>query len=90
MAVEDVVLIGIVMVVVEMVKAVSRKWVSEEAVKQVVTPLAVLVLSAALNVVFARVFTPEIPWREALLRGLTLGAVASGIYGLGKAALGKS
>lgn len=87
---QDVIIVGIVMVLVEIIKAVARKWLREEMVKQVVTPLSVLILSSGLNVLFASIFTPGTSWREALQHGLTLGAVASGIYGLGKAALGKS
>jgi len=36
------------------------------------------------------VFAPDVPVTEALAQGLTLGAIAGGVYSLGKAALGKS
>lgn len=88
---EDAVIVGVVMVLVGAVKlAAKRAGASEETVKQIVVPLAVLGLASALNVAAAYVWAPELYWRDALKQGLVLGAVAGGVYGLGKAALGKS
>jgi hypothetical protein len=86
---EDVVLIGIVMAIVEIAKGGLGKVLTVEAVKQV-TPLLVLALAAGLNALSAYLFTPEVTMQAAILTGLKLGATAAGIYGLGKAALGKS
>lgn len=88
---EDVIIIGIVMVLVEIVKILAQgAGLTEEMIKQVIVPLAVLGLAGALNVVSAYVWEPSLFWREALKQGLVMGAVAGGVYGLGKAALGKS
>lgn len=86
---EDIIIIGIVMAVVEIVKHLLKKWVSEDLVTQLL-PLIVLASAGALNVLNARVFAPDVPVTEALSQGLTLGAIAGGVYSLGKAALGKS
>ena len=86
---EDIIIIGIVMAVVEIVKHLLKKWVNEDLVTQLL-PLIVLALAGGLNVLNARVFAPEVGVTEALSQGLTLGAIAGGVYSLGKAALGKS
>lgn len=88
---DDAVMIGIVIVLTEIVKRISdRAGISEEARKQIVTPLAVLGLAALVSLASAALFEPSMPWREALKQGLVLGAEAGGVYGLGKAALGRS
>lgn len=88
---DDAIIVGIVMVLTEVVKRLcDRLGVTEEARKQIVTPLAVLGLGAVLSVASAALFDPGTPWREALKQGLVMGAVAGGVYSLGKAALGKS
>lgn len=86
---EDIVIIGIVMAVTEILKHLLKKWVNEDLVTQLL-PLIVLALAGGLNVLNARVFAPEVGVTEALSQGLTLGAIAGGVYSLGKAALGKS
>ncbi len=86
---EDVVVIGIVMAVVELIKRGLKRVCDDELVKQLV-PLIVLALAGALNVANAVVFAPDTPLVEALGQGIVLGAVAGGVYSLGKAALGKS
>lgn len=86
---EDIIVIGIVMAVVEIVKHLLKRWLNEDLVTQLL-PLIVLALAGGLNVVNARVFAPEVTVTEALSQGLTLGAIAGGVYSLGKAALGKS
>ncbi|MGE5610040.1 MAG: hypothetical protein ACM359_12365 [Bacillota bacterium] len=88
---EDAVIVGVVMVLVGIVKLIAvRAGASEETIKQIIVPLAVLGLAGALNVAAAYVWQPDLFWREALKQGIALGAVAAGVYGLGKAALGKS
>jgi hypothetical protein len=86
---EDVIVVGIVMALTEIVKHVLKRWVSEDPAKQII-PLIVLTLAGLLNVANAKVFAPDMPVTEALAQGLTLGAIAGGVYSLGKAALGKS
>ncbi len=86
---EDIIIIGIVMAVTEILKHLLKKWVNEDLVTQLL-PLIVLALAGGLNVLNARVFAPEVGVTEALSQGLTLGAIAGGVYSLGKAALGKS
>jgi len=86
---EDIIIIGIVMAVTEILKHLLKKWVNEDLVTQLL-PLIVLALAGGLNVLNARIFAPEVGVTEALSQGLTLGAIAGGVYSLGKAALGKS
>ncbi len=86
---EDIIVIGLVMAIVEIVKRGLKRVCDEELVKQLV-PLIVLALAGGLNVANAAVFAPEVPLLEALAQGIVLGAVAGGVYSLGKAALGKS
>ena len=86
---EDIIIIGIVMAIVEIAKHLLKRWLNEDFVTQLL-PLIVLALAGGLNVVNARVFAPEVGVTEALSQGLTLGAIAGGVYSLGKAALGKS
>jgi uncharacterized membrane protein len=88
---EDLVIVGLVMVLVQIIKLIAAKWVSEDAIKQVIVPLSVFLLAGGLNVVNALVFgAGSITVTEALAAGFKLGAMAGGIYGLGKAALGQS
>ena len=86
---EDIIIVGIVMAVTEILKHLLKKWVNEDLVTQLL-PLIVLALAGGLNVLNARIFAPEVGVTEALSQGLTLGAIAGGVYSLGKAALGKS
>ena len=86
---EDIVIIGIVMAVTEIIKHLLKRRLNEDLVTQLL-PLIVLTLAGGLNVLNARVFAPEVGVTEALSQGLTLGAIAGGVYSLGKAALGKS
>ncbi|HEY8497930.1 MAG TPA: hypothetical protein VIK90_01635 [Limnochordales bacterium] len=96
--VDPIVIIGLVIVLTELVKeAAARLGIRPETVKQIVVPLAVLIMSAGLNALNAYLFAgpspgqpPDGAVREAVVQGLQLGAMASGIYGLGKAALGRS
>lgn len=96
--VDPIAVIGLVIVLTELVKeTAARLGVRPETIKQVVIPIAVLTMSAALNALNAYLFAgstvghpPEGAIRDAIVQGLQLGAMASGIYGLGKAALGRS
>lgn len=86
---EDVVIIGIVMALTELIKG-KLKRVLTEATATKLLPLIVFVLAGGLNIANAALFAPEIPWTTAFRDGLVLGALAGGIYSLGKAALGRS
>lgn len=86
---EDIIIIGIVMAVVEIIKHLLKKWIKDELVTQII-PLIVLVLAGCLNVANAKICAPDTPTTQALAQGLTLGAIAGGVYSMGKAALGKS
>lgn len=86
---EDIIIVGIVMAFAELIKGALKKVVPEESVKQLI-PLVVLALAGGLNVANAAIFAPDIALVEALGQGIALGAVAGGVYSLGKAALGKS
>lgn len=86
---EDIIIVGIVMALSELIKGALKKFVAEETVKQLI-PLIVLGLAGALNVANAAIFAPDIPLVQALGQGIALGAVAGGVYSLGKAGLGKS
>jgi hypothetical protein len=86
---EDIVVIGIVMAIAELVKRGLKRVCDESLVTQLV-PLVVLVLAGGLNVANAAVFAPDTPLVQALGQGIVLGAVAGGVYSMGKAALGKS
>ncbi len=87
---EDLIVIGIVMAVVEIVKHLLKKRVDDALVTQLL-PLIVLGLAGALNVANAAVFGGgEVTAIEALGEGIKFGAIAGGVYSLGKAALGKS
>lgn len=96
--VDPVAIVGLVIVLTELVKeAAARLGIRPETTKQVVIPIAVLTMSAALNALNAYLFAgpsvgepPEGAVRDAVVQGLQIGAMASGIYGLGKAALGRS
>lgn len=86
---EEFVVIGIVMAITELIKVALKKYVREDLVTQLI-PLVVLVLAGGMNVLNAVVFNPDMELTVALQEGLTLGALAGGIYSMGKAVLGKS
>ena len=86
---EDIIIVGIVMSATELIKYLLKKRVNEDVVTQII-PLIVLLLAGLLNVLNAKIFAPDMPVTQALAQGLTLGAIAGGVYSLGKAALGKS
>ncbi|MBE0467844.1 MAG: hypothetical protein IBX71_11565 [Candidatus Desulforudis sp.] len=79
---EDFIVIGVVMAIVEALK--KRNMLAKEALF-----VPVLGLAALLNGTNAYFFN-GITVTEAVADGIRLGAIAAGIYGLGKAALGKS
>ena len=86
---DDIIIIGIVMAVAEILKGLLKRTMDEGVAKQLL-PLLVLGLAGGLQVANAAVFAPGASLTEALGQGLTLGAMAGGVYSLGKAALGKS
>lgn len=86
---DDVVVIGIVMALAEVMKPMLKRVLTEARVTQL-TPLVVLVLAGAVNLAQAAAFAPEIAPSLAIRDGLVLGALAGGVYSMGKAALGRS
>jgi len=86
----DALVVGLTMVLVEIVKKIAAVRMSEDDIKRIVIPLSVFIIAGVLNVGMCFVFTPEVAWRDALFEGLRWGAVAGGVFGIGKAALGKS
>ena len=85
---EDIIVIGVVMAITEIVKRGLKGVMSPELVTQII-PLVVLGLAGGLQVLNAAVFAPGSDLTQALGQGLTLGALAGGVYSLGKAALGR-
>lgn len=77
---ESTIIIGVVMAVMEFVK--KTKFPKE------LYFVPVLVLAGGLSAANAYFFLGDV--RQAVLEGLQLGAMASGIYGLAKAAIGQS
>lgn len=86
---EDIIIVGIVMGLTQIIKYALKQSVDDELLTQLL-PLIVLALAGALNVANALVFAPEVAVTDALAQGLTHGAIAGGVYSMGKAALGKS
>lgn len=82
-------IIGVVMAVVELGKPLLKGWLGNQSATRAV-PLVVLGLAGGLQVANAAVFAAGTDLIQALGEGITLGAVAGGVYSLGKAALGKS
>ena len=78
---EDVVIIGIVMAIMETLKA---------HIPKATYFIPVIILAAGLNAANAYYLGGgEILLVDAIAEGIKLGAAAAGIFGLGKAALGK-
>lgn len=88
MMLDDGVIIGVTMIVTEVIKIWMKKSINEKIVGQVI-PLVVMTLAGVLNVMNGLVFGESFVWREVLSHGLTLGAVAGGVYSMGKSVLGK-
>lgn len=86
---EDIIIVCIVMVMSQIIKQWLRARLGEELGTQLI-PLVVIALAGLLNVANAAVFAPESSLVEALGEGIKLGAIAGGIYSMGKAALGMS
>jgi len=76
-----IIIAGLAMWLVELLK---RKGMD----KFYVPPLA-FVLAGLVSVLWYFVFDPSVPWRQALKDGLTLGAVAGGLYGFGQTFINK-
>ncbi len=79
--------IGLIMAltsaVVEVVKRLLKKWLTDENVA-VILPFLVIGIAAALNLGNAALFDPTIPWRDAVKAGIIEGASVAGIYSLVK------
>ena len=78
---EDVLVIGLVMAIMELVKG----YIPKEAYF-----IPVIILAAGLNAANAYFLGGDVLMVDAIAEGIKLGAAAAGIFGLGKAALGKS
>jgi|GEM_PF-2263369 len=87
---DDIVIIGIVMALTQLFKGPLRRAVGHGLCRKL-TPLIVLVLAALLNAVNAQVFSMgQVSTLDAVAEGIKLGAIAGGIYSMGRAALGMS
>lgn len=80
MVLEDTLIIGLVMAIVEVIKPYVPK-------NLLFVPI--LLLAVGLNIGAEFVWGDPLALRAAAKVGLELGALAAGVYGLGKAALGK-
>lgn len=81
---EDILIIGLVMAIMELIKSYAPKFPKEAYF------IPVLVLAAGFNAGNAYWFGEDAVIIDAVAEGIKLGAMAAGIYGLGKSALGKS
>ncbi|GAB6933746.1 hypothetical protein [Calditerricola satsumensis] len=88
--ISEITVIGVVMVLVGLIRSALERVLPPPVVKQYIVPLLVLGLAAVFNALNAWVFVGPTAVKEALVRGIELGAQAAGIYSLGKAVLGKS
>lgn len=79
---EDVLVIGLVMAIMELIKKYMPNFPKEAYF------IPVLVLAAGFNAANAYFFN-GVAMVDAIAEGIKLGAAAAGIFGLGKAALGK-
>lgn len=84
---DDFVIVGIVMALTQLIKLWLRKHMDLMLVRQL-TPLIVLFLAAGLNTLNAVIFgMGQVALIDAVSEGLKLGAIAGGIYSMGRAAL---
>ena len=81
---EDILVIGLVMAIMELIKIYVPKFPKEAYF------IPILVLAAGLNAGNVYLFGEGVEIIDAVAEGLKIGATAAGVYGLGKAALGKS
>ena len=81
---EDVLVIGLVMAIMELVKTYVPKFPKEAYF------IPILILAGGLNALNAYYLGEGMLLVDAVAEGIKLGAAAAGIFGLGKAALGKS
>lgn len=77
----DIIVIGVVMSIVELIKHFAR--LDKKDYGHIVVPLLVFIIAGASNVINAQIFG-DMALVEALKEGLILGASAGGIYGMGK------
>ncbi len=83
MMLEDVLIIGLVMAIMELIKKYLPSFPKEAFF------LPVIFLAAAFNAANAYYLGDGIILTDAVAEGIKLGAAAAGIFGLGKAALGR-
>lgn len=86
---DEAIIVGVVIIVVEIIKAALLKVLTEATMTRVV-PLIVLLISALLYAAAAHYFEPSLALVDAIKAGIILGATAGGVYSMGKAAIGKS
>jgi hypothetical protein len=87
---DEIVIIGVTMVIAQLIKGWLKRRFGEEVAHQII-PLVVLAISGGLNVLNAWIFgLGAIPLLHALAEGIKLGAMAGGVYSMGKATLGMS
>jgi hypothetical protein len=85
---DDIVVVGLTMIIVQLIKRPLRGWLGDDLGRQL-TPLVVLGLAGGLNVLNAYVFgLGMVPLTSALAEGIKLGAMSGGVYSMGRAALG--
>jgi hypothetical protein len=85
---DEIVVIGVTMIITQLFKGWLRPRIGDELCRQV-APLIVLALAGGLNVLNAMVFGyGMVPLLHSLAEGIKLGAMAGGVYSMGKAALG--
>ncbi|MDP2870959.1 MAG: hypothetical protein Q8P31_00215 [Bacillota bacterium] len=85
---DEIVIIGVTMIVAQLIKVWMRRRLGEALCHQL-APLVVLVLAGGLNVLNAWVFgMGMVPLLHSLAEGVKLGAMAGGVYSMGKASLG--
>jgi energy-converting hydrogenase Eha subunit A len=85
---EITVIMALVMFLTGVVRHFLKDRVKEDTLKRVITPTSVFVLAVGLNVFNAMFFGGDPV--QAARAGFIYGIEAAGIYGLGKAVLGKS
>lgn len=86
--IDGVIVVGLTMSITQIVKWYLKKVMQEDFVGKII-PIEVLLLAGVLNVVNAAVFAQDPDLIGALAEGIRLGAMAGGIYSMGKKYLEK-
>lgn len=86
--IDGVIIVGLTMSITQIVKWYLKRVMHEDLVGKVI-PIEVLLLAGVLNVVNAAVFAQDPDLIGALAEGIRLGAIAGGIYSMGKKYLEK-